>query len=166
MEIRDPYPAALGQKKGRQSERLPNKEALSKRAAKGARIAQSLLLRKGQVDKIVWVYSAQQVGSFHDFQVLQLPGWLHSSKDPLRDTQPTAPFSRPAPPGSQTGKPYPGVRPAKGKICLQQLQMQSIEAYTCVLSPLVQAVETGIAAKKQETALSSPKAPIPLSCYP
>ena len=41
VESRDPYPAALGQKKGGQSERLPNR----KRAAKGARIAQSLLLR-------------------------------------------------------------------------------------------------------------------------
>ena len=42
VESRDPYPATLGQKKGRQSERLSN----SKRAAKGARIAQSLLLRR------------------------------------------------------------------------------------------------------------------------
>ena len=42
VENRDPYPAALGQKKGRQSERLPK----SKRAAKGARTAQSLLLRR------------------------------------------------------------------------------------------------------------------------
>ena len=42
VESRDPYPSALGQKKIRQSERLPN----SKRAAKGARIAQSLLLRR------------------------------------------------------------------------------------------------------------------------
>ena len=42
VENRDPYPAALGQKNGGQSERLPN----SKRAAKGARIAQSLLLRR------------------------------------------------------------------------------------------------------------------------
>ena len=46
VESRNPYLAALGQKKGRQSGRLPNKEALSKRAAKGARIAQSLLLRR------------------------------------------------------------------------------------------------------------------------
>ena len=46
LESRDPYPPALGQKKGGQSERLPNKETLSKRAAKGARIAQSLLLRR------------------------------------------------------------------------------------------------------------------------
>ena len=46
MESRDPYPAALGQKKGRQSEILPNKEDLSKRVDKGARIAQSLLLRR------------------------------------------------------------------------------------------------------------------------
>ena len=42
VENRDPYPAALGEKKGGQSERLPN----SKRAAKGARIAQSTLLRR------------------------------------------------------------------------------------------------------------------------
>ena len=42
VESRNPYPVALGQKKGRQSERLPN----SKRAAKVARIAQSLLLRR------------------------------------------------------------------------------------------------------------------------
>ena len=42
MENRDPYLAALGQKKGGQSERLPN----SKRVVKGARIAQSLLLRR------------------------------------------------------------------------------------------------------------------------
>ena len=41
LKNRDPYPAGLGQRKDRQSERLPN----SKRAAKGARIAQSLLLR-------------------------------------------------------------------------------------------------------------------------
>ena len=46
MESRDPYPAALEQKKGGKSERLPNKEALGKRAAKGARIAQTLLLRR------------------------------------------------------------------------------------------------------------------------
>ena len=46
MESRDPYLAALGQKKGRKSERRPNKEALSKRAAEQARIAQSLLLRR------------------------------------------------------------------------------------------------------------------------
>ena len=46
VESRDPYLAALGQKKGGQSERLPNKEALCKRAAKGARIAQRLLLRR------------------------------------------------------------------------------------------------------------------------
>ena len=43
---RDPYPAALGQKKGGQSERLPNKEVLRKKAAKGVRIAQSLVLRR------------------------------------------------------------------------------------------------------------------------
>ena len=42
VESRDPYQNALGQKKGRQSERLLN----SKRDAKGARIAQSLLLRR------------------------------------------------------------------------------------------------------------------------
>ena len=41
MESRDPYLTALGQKKGGQSERLPN----NKRAAKEARNAQSLLLR-------------------------------------------------------------------------------------------------------------------------
>ena len=134
VESRDPYLAALGKKKDGQSERLPNKGALSKRAAKGARIVERLLLHK-----IVQVHSAQQVGSFHNFQMLQCPGWLHSSKDPLHDMQPTVPFSWPTPPGSQTGKPYPGIKPARGKICLQQLQMQSIEAYTCVLGALVQA---------------------------
>ena len=36
------------------------------------------------------------------------------------------------------------------------------KAYTCVLGPLVQAVETVIAARKQETAISSRQAPIPL----
>ena len=42
VESRDPYLDALEPKKGGQSERLPNSE----RAAKGARIAQSLLLRR------------------------------------------------------------------------------------------------------------------------
>ena len=42
VENGDPYPAALGQKKGRQSERLLNSE----KAANGARIEQSLLLRR------------------------------------------------------------------------------------------------------------------------
>ena len=46
VENRDSYPAALGQKRGWQSERLSNKEALSKRAAKGTTIAQSLWLRR------------------------------------------------------------------------------------------------------------------------
>ena len=125
VENRDLHPAALGQKKGGQSERLPN----SKRAAKGSRMT--------QVDKIFQGHSDHQVGNFHDLQELQLPGWLHSSKNPqLRDKQPTALFSRPAPPGSQTDKPYPGIRPTRGKPCLQQLQMQSIEAYTCVFGPV------------------------------
>ena len=42
VENRDPHLAALGQKKGRQSERLLNRG----RDAKMARIAQSLLLRR------------------------------------------------------------------------------------------------------------------------
>ena len=42
VENRDPYQDALEQKKGRQSERIPNSE----RAAKGTRIAWSLLLMR------------------------------------------------------------------------------------------------------------------------
>ena len=105
------------------------------------------------------MHSAQQTVNFLDLQVLKLPGWLHSLKDPLRDTQPTAPFSQQAPPDSQTDKPYPAVRPARRKPHLQQLQTQSIEAYTCVFGPLVLAVEAGRAARKQKRALSSPQAP-------
>ena len=108
------------------------------------------------MDKIVRVHSDQQVGNFLSLQAFQLPGWLHSSKDPLRDVQPTVPFFQPASSGLQTDKPYPGIRPARGKPHLQQLKMQNTEAYTCVLGPLVLAVETGIAAGKQEIALSSP----------
>ena len=65
VENSDPYLAALGQKKARQSERLPN----SKRAAKGARIAQSLLLRrKDRWTKLSRCTLPSRLGTFRSFR--------------------------------------------------------------------------------------------------
>ena len=65
VENRDPYLAALGKKKGRQSERLPNSE----RTAKGARIAWSLLLRrKDRQTKLSRLTLSSRLGTFLIFR--------------------------------------------------------------------------------------------------
>ena len=65
MESRYPYLGALGQKKGGQSERLPK----SKRAAKGARIAQRLLLRrKDRYTKLYRYTLPSRLGTFLIFR--------------------------------------------------------------------------------------------------
>ena len=48
------------------------------------------------MDKIVWVYLAQQVGNIQELQALHLPDWLRSSKDHHHDTEPAVYSSQPA----------------------------------------------------------------------
>ena len=54
-----------------------------------------------------------------------------------------------------------GIRPARGRPHLQQLEIQSTEAYTCVLGPLAVILETGTIDRNQKADLSPTEAPVP-----
>ena len=72
---RDPHLTALGQRKGRWFERLPS----SKRAAEGVGFAREIAAwGRGEMDKVVWALSAQQVWNFGELQELHAPGMIHS----------------------------------------------------------------------------------------
>ena len=57
---------------------------------------------KGELHKVVWACSSQQVGNFEGFQALHPLGWLLSSKAPYCDMKAAVPSSRPAGISSQT----------------------------------------------------------------
>ena len=156
VDNRDPHTATLGHRKGGYSERLPS----SKRAAEGVEFAWSLLLRRrDRWTRLSGCTPPSMLGTLRSFR-RSIPLPVYSAlRIPTVMCSLLLPSSWPAGTSSQTGSPCCGIRPARGRLCLWQLQTQSTDTYTCVLGPLVLTVVTGTAAGKQETALSSPKAP-------
>ena len=88
MENRYPQLATLRQKKGGHFERLPN----SRSSANGARIIQSLLLRRKETGEQNHPSTLSPAsGNFQELQALHPHGWQNSPKDPTAILQPAAP---------------------------------------------------------------------------
>ena len=147
VENRYPQPAAPGQKKGRQPERLHNSE----RAAKGARIIQSLLLRrKDRWTKTSLNTQPSRLGTFRSFMCsIPLAGKTEPRPCTVIGSLPLPLF-----PTSQhvfiNLLPCHHNRQDGGWPHLQQLEGHSKHTPPCVLSPLALAVEADTAARKQE----------------
>ena len=133
---RDPHPAAVGRKKGGQSERLPNSE----RAAKGAMLPHSLpLRRKDRCAKLPGCTLPGRRGNIQELRALRPPAGLAAPRPPtvLRLIH---------------GLPPRRHRPAKRP---PSPTPPPTAASPCVLRKLALAVETGSAAGEQERPLSS-----------
>jgi len=129
---RDPHPAAVGQKKGGQSERLPNNE----RTAKVERLPQgSPLSRKDRCAKLHGCTLPGRRCSFQELRSLHPPGCPRSSEAPYCAVTGTWPDS---PPSLACKTPPPPTA-----------------ASPCMLHTLALAVEMGTAAWTQEIPLTS-----------
>ena len=132
VENRDPHPTALRQKKGRQYERLPNSEratkweGLQRACCSGKRTGRQNcpgalcpagweLLRNFRCSIPLAGYPALKPSTMI-CSLLQLLASWHWFTNQL---------------------PLPWHQSSQGSPCLQQLQRQSTEGYTCVLGPLV-----------------------------
>lgn len=155
-----PQPAAMRQKKGGHTERVPNSET----AAKRTRSAQRLLPRtKERLTKLSQRTQPRRLRTFRGFRCSSPLAGIAALRTPNSDTEPAALSFRLAP----ARKPAThDTWPSRGQPRLWELQGHSIKAPPCMLDPLALEVEVSTAAGRQERALSSLKALVQLACDP